>query len=108
MPARDKKGTHVKLKDKVAVITGAGRNIGEETAHLFAGEGAKIVVVDMDKARGDKVAGDVKAKGGQAIAVVANIASESDVDNLVKSAVGAFGRIDILINNAAISDNKTI
>jgi len=98
----------VKLKDKVAVITGAGRNIGEETAKLFASEGAKIVIVDMDKARGDKVASDIKKSGGQAVACVANIASEADVDALVKAAVDAFGRIDILINNAAISDNKTI
>jgi NAD(P)-dependent dehydrogenase (short-subunit alcohol dehydrogenase family) len=98
----------VKLKDKVAIITGAGRNIGEETAKLFASEGAKLVIVDMDKARGEKVAGDIKKAGGQAISCVANIASESEVDAVVKAAVGAFGRVDVLINNAAISDNKTI
>ena len=98
----------MKLKDKVAIITGAGRNIGEETAKLFASEGAKIVIVDMDKARGDKVAADIKKSGGQAIACVANIGSESEVAAMVKAGVDAFGRIDILINNAAISDNKTI
>ena len=98
----------MKLKDKVAIITGAGRNIGEETAKLFASEGAKLVIVDMDKARGDKVAGDIKKGGGQAIACVANIASEADIAAMVKAAVDEFGRIDILINNAAISDNKTI
>jgi NAD(P)-dependent dehydrogenase (short-subunit alcohol dehydrogenase family) len=98
----------VKLKDKVAIITGAGRNIGEETAKLFASEGAKLVIVDMDKARGEKVAGDIKKAGGQATSCVANIASESEVDAVVKAAVGAFGRVDVLINNAAISDNKTI
>jgi 3-oxoacyl-[acyl-carrier protein] reductase len=98
----------VKLKDRVAIITGAGRNIGEETAKLFASEGARLVVVDMDKARGEKVAGDIKKAGGQAISCVANIASEAEVDAVVKAAVGAFGRVDVLINNAAISDNKTI
>lgn len=98
----------MKLKDKVAIITGAGRNIGEDTAKLFAAEGAKIVIVDMDKARGEKVAGDIKQSGGQAISCVANIASEADVAAMVKAAVDAFGRVDVLINNAAISDNKTI
>ena len=76
----------MKLKDKVAIITGAGRNIGEDTAKLFASEGAKIVVVDMDKARGDKVAGDIKKAGGEAISCVANIASEA---TLRSSAVSA-------------------
>jgi NAD(P)-dependent dehydrogenase (short-subunit alcohol dehydrogenase family) len=98
----------VKLKDKVAIITGAGRNIGEDTSKLFAKEGAKIVVVDTDKARGEKVASDIKAAGGQAISCVANIASESDIAAMVKAAVDAFGRVDVLINNAAVSDNKTI
>ena len=98
----------MRLQNQVAIVTGAGRNIGEDTSKLFASEGAKIVVVDMDKARGDKVAADIKKAGGQAIACVANIASQAEIAAMVQAAVGAFGRIDILINNAAISDNKTI
>lgn len=96
----------MKLKDQVAIITGAGRNIGEEVAKLLSSEGAKIAVVDMDKARGDKVAEGIKAAGGQAAAFVANVASEADVDKMVKDVVATFGRVDILVNNAAISDNK--
>jgi NAD(P)-dependent dehydrogenase (short-subunit alcohol dehydrogenase family) len=98
----------MKLKDQVAVITGAGRNIGEETAKLMASEGAKIAVVDMDKSRGDKVAADIVASGGDAAGFVADISSESDVQRLIKEIDARFGRIDILVNNAAISDNKTI
>ncbi|MFN4282994.1 MAG: SDR family NAD(P)-dependent oxidoreductase [Alphaproteobacteria bacterium] len=98
----------MKLKDQVAVITGAGRNIGEETAKLLASEGARIAVVDMDKARADKVAADIKAAGGHAGGFVADVADEAAVKALVEGVVAKWGRIDILVNNAAYSDNKTI
>ena len=98
----------MKLKDQVAIITGAGRNIGEETAKLLASEGARIAVVDMDKARADKVAADIKAAGGDAGGFVADVADEAAVKKLVADVVAKWGRIDILVNNAAYSDNKTI
>lgn len=98
----------MKLKDQVAIITGAGRNIGEDTAKLLSREGAKIAVVDMDKGRGDKVAADIVAAGGDAAGFVADISSDSDVAKLVRDVEAKFGHIDILVNNAAISDNKTI
>lgn len=98
----------MKLKGQVAIITGAGRNIGEETAKLLASEGARIAVVDMDKERGDKVASEIKQAGGDAMGFVANIGSESDIQRLVKEVVEHWGKIDILVNNAAISDNKNI
>lgn len=98
----------MKLNGQVAIITGAGRNIGEETAKLLASEGAKIAVVDMDKERGDKVAMEIKEAGGEAMGFVANIASESDIQRLVKDVVDLWGKVDILVNNAAISDNKHI
>ena len=98
----------MKVKDQVVVITGAGRNIGEDTAKLFAAEGGKIAVVDLDKAAGDRVAEAIKGAGGEAAGFVANVASEADVQALVQQVVATWGRIDILINNAAISDNKTI
>lgn len=98
----------MKLQNQVAIITGAGRNIGEEIAQLFAVEGAKVAVVDMDKGRGEKVASAIRAAGGEAIAVVANVSAAGDVKALVKTVVAKWGKVDILINNAAISDNKTI
>lgn len=96
----------MKLKDKVAIITGAGRNIGEDTAKLFASEGAKVAVADIDKGRGEKVAADIVDAGGSATGFVADISSEADIAVLVKAVVATWGRIDILVNNAAISDNK--
>lgn len=98
----------MKLSGQVAIITGAGRNIGEEIAKLLASEGAKIAVVDMDKGRCDKVAAEIKNAGGDAMGFVANVSSESDIESLVKDVVSQWGRVDILVNNAAISDNKNI
>ena len=98
----------MKLKDQVAIVTGAGRNIGEEIAKLFAAEGAKIAIVDLDKPRGERVAGAIKAAGGDATLFMADVSKGSDVTALVKDVVARYGRIDILINNVAISDNKHI
>src|SRR5437764_4909348 len=98
----------MKLKDRVAVVTGAGRNIGEEVAKLFAAEGAKVAVVDLDRARGARTAEAITAAGGTAEPFVTDVAKASEVAALVKAVVGRFGRIDILINNVAISDNKSI
>jgi NAD(P)-dependent dehydrogenase (short-subunit alcohol dehydrogenase family) len=98
----------VKLDNQVAIITGAGRNIGADIARLFATEGAKVAVVDTDKARGESIASEIRSSGGEAMAVVADISDGRSVKDLVKAVVAQWGKIDILINNAAISDNKTI
>ena len=99
----------MRLKDKVAIVTGAGRNIGEETAKLFASEGAKIVVVELDEGRGHTVTEELNAtNAGTAVFVKADVSDEDSVKNLVSESVKAFGRIDILVNNVAISDNLTI
>src|SRR5258705_6443736 len=98
----------MKLKDQVAIVTGAGRNIGEEIAKLFAAEGAKVAIVDLDQPRGERVAGSIKAAGGDAELFLADVSKGSDVAALVKAVVARFGRIDILVNNVAISDNKSI
>ncbi len=98
----------MKLKDKVAIVTGAGRNIGESIAHKLADEGAKVAVVDLEGDRAQTVADDIKTAGGEAISITANVAEEDAVKGLVADTVAAFGRIDILVNNVAISDNKHI
>lgn len=98
----------MKLEGQVAIVTGAGRNIGEDTAKLMASEGAKVAVVDMDKARGDRVAAEIVRANGTAAAFVADVASEADVARLTRDVVATWGRIDILVNNAAISDNKHV
>lgn len=98
----------MKLKDQVAIVTGGGRNIGEEIAKLFAAEGAKVALVDMDKSRAERVTGAIKAAGGDATLFVADVSKGADVAALVKNIVSRYGRIDILVNNVAISDNKHI
>src|SRR5207248_3217374 len=98
----------MKLKDQVAVVTGAGRNIGEEVAKLFAAEGAKLAVVDLDKGRGERTVAAIKSSGGEAELFVTDVSKSPDVAAMVKGVVGRFGRIDILVNNVAISDNKSL
>jgi NAD(P)-dependent dehydrogenase (short-subunit alcohol dehydrogenase family) len=98
----------MKLKDQVAVVTGAGRNIGEEIAKLFAAEGAKVAIVDVDKPRSERVVGAIKGSGGEAELFTADVSKGSEVAALVRAVVDRFGRIDILVNNVAISDNKHI
>ena len=98
----------MKLRDQVAIVTGAGRNIGEEIAKLFAVEGARVAVVDMDAGRGGRVAAEIRQSGGDAQLFLADVSRGSDVAELVRAVVARFGRIDILVNNVAISDNKHI
>jgi NAD(P)-dependent dehydrogenase (short-subunit alcohol dehydrogenase family) len=98
----------MKLAGKAAIVTGAGRNIGEEIAKLFATEGARVAVVDMDEGRANAVADMITADGGNAIAVVCNVADPADISKMVSATIDALGGIDILVNNVAISDNKDI
>ncbi len=98
----------MKLKDQVAIVTGGGRNIGEEVAKLFAAEGAKVAIADLDEARGRRVAAAVQAAGGEAASFVADVSKSAEVAALVKAVVERFGRVDILVNNVAVSDNKSI
>lgn len=90
------------LKDKVAIITGAGSGFGRETSLLFAKEGAKIVAVDYNEESAKKTVEEIKAQGGQAIAVKADVSQADQVENFVQKAVEAFGQIDILFNNAGV------
>jgi NAD(P)-dependent dehydrogenase (short-subunit alcohol dehydrogenase family) len=98
----------MKLADKVAIVTGAGRNIGEEISKLFAREGAVIAVVDIDPARGAAVAADIVAAGGKARGFVCDVGKEQDIVKCVQDVMAAFGQIDILVNNAAVTDKKNM
>ena len=98
----------MKLTKKVAIVTGAGRNIGEEIAALLASEGAEVAVVDLDRDRADKVVARIAAEGGVARCYVCDVSDETGVQALVDAVVTDFGGLDILINNVAISDNKSI
>jgi NAD(P)-dependent dehydrogenase (short-subunit alcohol dehydrogenase family) len=99
----------MRLQNQIAVVTGAGRNIGEDVCKLFVQEGAKVAVVDLDQGRGNRVAGEINAtKPGSAISVVCDVASAASVDQMVQNVVKQFGGIDILVNNAAWTDHKTL
>lgn len=93
----------MKLKDKVAIITGSGRGIGEATAVKFAEEGAKVVVADMSQESIDAVVNKIKAMNGQAIGVIANVTDTASVNEMIQKTLAAFGRLDIIVNNAGIT-----
>jgi 3-oxoacyl-[acyl-carrier protein] reductase len=88
------------LKGQVAIVTGSGQGIGEASALLFAAEGAKVVVTDLDAAKSDKVAADIKAKGGEAISVAGDVTDPKFPDHIIQATIDAYGRLDILVNNA--------
>ena len=98
----------MKLKDQVAVITGAGRNIGKATAKLFASEGARVAVVETHQGRGQSVVDEISHAGEDAILVLCDVSKSSDVQEMVKIVVARFGAIDILVNNAALTDHANI
>ena len=93
----------MKLKDKVALITGASRGMGRATALLFAKEGAKIIVnYNKSEEKANEVVEDIKKAGSDAIAVKCDVSEEEEVKSMVKQSIDKFGRIDILVNNAGI------
>jgi 3-hydroxybutyrate dehydrogenase len=92
----------MQLKDKVAFITGSASGIGKEIALLFAQEGAKVVIADLNKQAAEATAAELKESGAQAIGVGVDVTSEAQVDAAVEEAAKAFGGIDILISNAGI------
>jgi 3-oxoacyl-[acyl-carrier protein] reductase len=93
----------MRLENKIALITGAGSGIGEATAKLFAAEGAKIVVADINMDNAGNVAKVIQDSGGDAFAVKVDVSSKTDIDNMINEAKTKYGSIDILVNNAGIN-----
>jgi NAD(P)-dependent dehydrogenase (short-subunit alcohol dehydrogenase family) len=91
-----------RLQGKVALITGAGMGMGREAARLFAEEGARIVVCDINRAAADETVGLIAGTGGQAVAAVGDVAIEDDVRRMVDEGVRAFGALHVLYNNAGV------
>ncbi|MGH7816614.1 MAG: SDR family NAD(P)-dependent oxidoreductase, partial [Candidatus Binatia bacterium] len=92
----------MRLKDKVAVITGGAQGIGRATALMMGREGAKVVVADLQGEKAQSVANELQAIGAEAIGVAVNVASESSVKQMAKATFERFGRVDILGNIAGI------
>jgi NAD(P)-dependent dehydrogenase (short-subunit alcohol dehydrogenase family) len=93
----------MRLKDKIAIVTGAASGMGASTAKTFASEGAKVIVTDLTGDEGAVVVDDIAAVGGEARFLKLDVASEADWASVVSETVSAYGRIDILVNNAGIS-----
>ncbi|MCX6009252.1 MAG: SDR family NAD(P)-dependent oxidoreductase [Chloroflexi bacterium] len=92
----------MKLKDKVAIITGGGTGIGKAISLAFANEGAAVIVAARNLSRLEEVAKDIKSRGGKAKAIQTDISDHEQVKRMVAQTIGEFGQIDILVNNAAM------
>jgi NAD(P)-dependent dehydrogenase (short-subunit alcohol dehydrogenase family) len=92
----------MRLEDKVTIITGGASGMGRVAAGMFAQEGARIVLADVTEEAAEAAAADVRAAGGQATAVVADVSKENDARRMVDHAVATYGRLDVLYNNAGI------
>lgn len=94
----------VKLKKKVAVVTGAASGMGKAIAELYAREGAKVIVADLNFEGAKEVVKEIKQNNGVAQAIEVNVAKQADIDQMIDTAVNDYGTLDILVNNAGIMD----
>lgn len=107
MEMYSKKGEIIgmRLQNKVAVVTGAASGMGKAIAVLYAKEGAKVVVSDINLDAANQTVEEIKSNGGEAIVVLANVSKEEDIQNLIDTTVSTYGTLDILVNNAGIMDS---
>ncbi|WP_147802666.1 glucose 1-dehydrogenase [Alkalicoccus halolimnae] len=95
----------MKLEEKTAVVTGAGSGMGRAIAILFAEEGANVVAADMNEAAVMETVEKIKKAGGRAVGLQVNVTKQEDIDKMMRAAVGEYGSLDVLVNNAGIMDN---
>lgn len=94
-----------KLENKISVITGAGSGMGKAMAILFSSEGSKILATDINQGRLDELEKEIKNNGGEITTLMADVAKEEDIENMINTAVTKYGTLDILVNNAGIMDH---
>ena len=92
----------MRFKDKVCLVTGGGSGIGKAACDRFAAEGAKVLVIDLNPDHGNQAVADIAAKGGQAKFAKCDVGNPSDIEAAVKMAIDLWGKIDVLVNNAAM------
>ena len=98
----------IRLDGKVAIVTGAGRSLGRAYALALAEAGAAVVVNDVDAATAEQTVADIQAAGGRAVAVVAPVGPAETADELVRTAVAEFGRVDVLVANAGVLRDRVL
>jgi len=96
------------LKDRVVIITGGGQGLGRTYAHAFAAQGAIPVIAELHEENGARVVQEIEQQGGRALAVQTNVADEASVNSMAAAALSSYGRIDCLINNAAVFSQITM
>lgn len=90
-----------RLADKVAIVTGAGQGLGESVALRFAAEGARVAVVDVNRRTAAETVENIREAGGEAITIIADCSDEQDTERMAETTLEQFGRVDVLVNNAA-------
>ncbi|MGO9643709.1 MAG: SDR family NAD(P)-dependent oxidoreductase [Candidatus Bathyarchaeia archaeon] len=90
----------MRLKDKTALVTGAGSGIGRAIATIFSRKGANVCLADIDLKRAEETANQVKMTGGEALPLVGDVTKQKEMEKVVQDSVSRFGRLDILVNNA--------
>jgi NAD(P)-dependent dehydrogenase (short-subunit alcohol dehydrogenase family) len=98
----------MKLKDRVAIVTGGAKGIGRGIAKVFLQEGAKVVIADWDRETGEVTAETFRGEGGEVLFVHCDVSDEAQVKGMVEKSVATFGRIDILVNNAGVGVYKPV
>src|SRR5262252_10992549 len=102
MPRDDNTAGAMRLKDKVAIVTGAASGIGKEIALTFAREGSKVAIADLNKTAAGSVAKEIANAGGRAMAVAMDVTNEAQVEQGVKEVVNTYGGVDVLVSNAGV------
>ena len=98
----------MRLLDKVAIITGGGRGIGEATAKKFAKEGAKVVIADINVEDIERTVSEIQAMGGETIGLTVDVTNAESVNKMIASTVEKYGKLDVLVNNAGITMDATL
>src|SRR5580765_8791307 len=98
----------MKLKDRVAIVSGGSQGIGLGIATVFCQQGAKVVVASRDPEVGEQAAASIRKTGGEAVFVTCDVSEEAQVKAMAQKTLDTFGRIDVLVNNAGIGVYKTV
>ena len=96
----------MKLDQKVAIVTGAGRGIGRKIAHRLSEEGAQVTVADLDKENAETVSEEIRGRGGKAISAGVDIRDETHIESMIEKTLESFGSLEILVNNAGVAINR--